>query len=45
MKYGRPGERPQVDEEIKQVDKPQSDPVHGPDGPLMELWVNNVTQE
>ena len=39
MRYGRPEERPQVDEEIKQVVMPQSDPVHGPDGPLMKIWV------
>ena len=38
MKYGRLGERPQVDEEIRQVALPQTDPVHGTDGPLMELW-------
>jgi uncharacterized protein YjlB len=39
MRYGRPEERPQVDEEIKQVAMPQSDPVHGPDGPLMKIWI------
>ncbi len=38
MRYGRPGERPQVDEEINQVALPQSDPVHGTDGPLMKIW-------
>jgi uncharacterized protein YjlB len=39
MKYGRPGERPLVDKEIQQVPLPQADPVHGPDGTLMKIWV------
>jgi uncharacterized protein YjlB len=38
MKYGRKGERPEVDEEIQQVALPQGDPVYGTDGPLMKLW-------
>ena len=39
MKFGRQGERPQVDEEIQQVALPQGDPVYGPDGPLMKIWI------
>lgn len=39
MKYGRPGERPQVDEEIKQVALPRADPVGGTDGFLMKIWI------
>jgi uncharacterized protein YjlB len=39
MKYGRQGERPQVDVEIQQVALPQRDPVYGIDGPLMKIWV------
>lgn len=39
MKYGRKGERPQVDKEIQQVALPQGDPVYGNDGPLMKIWI------
>ena len=38
MKYGAPGERPQVDEEIRRVPLPLKDPVHGSDGPLIKIW-------
>ena len=38
MKYGRPDERPQADRDILQVVLPAADPVHGPGGPLMQLW-------
>ena len=41
MKYGKKGERPQVDTEISQVPLPASDPVYGIDGPLMELWIQS----
>ncbi len=37
MKYGQPGEGPQVDEEIQQTALPQDDPVHGTDSPLVEI--------
>ena len=39
MKYGRLGERPQVDEEIEQVPLPPTDPLCGTDKPLMKIWV------
>lgn len=39
MKYGKKRERMQVDKEISFVQLPPSDPVFGPDGPLMELWL------
>jgi uncharacterized protein YjlB len=38
MNYGRPGERPQADHNIRRVDLPASDPVYGNAGPLLEYW-------
>ena len=38
MQYGKPGERPGADQNIRRVPLPTSDPVYGPDGPLMQLW-------
>lgn len=38
MCYGEPGERPTADTAIAAVARPPSDPVHGEDGPLKELW-------
>ena len=38
MMYGREGERPGADENIKNVPKPLADPVFGPTGPLMKFW-------
>jgi uncharacterized protein YjlB len=38
MCCGKPGERPQADENIRRVPKPKSDPVFGPSGPLIERW-------
>ena len=38
MCYGKPGERPKVDENIKRVPLPIADPIYGPDGPLLRLW-------
>lgn len=35
---GVPGERPQADRNIAAVPLPQTDPVHGPAGPLPRLW-------
>ena len=39
MKYGQPGERPQVDKEIHQVTLPRTDPVYGAGGPLLNIWM------
>ena len=38
MNYGKIGERPKADENIKKVPLPATDPVYGKPGPLMELW-------
>ena len=38
MNYGREGERPSVDENIKSVEFPKMDPVLGTEGPLLENW-------
>ena len=38
MQYGKPGERPQADQNISSVALPKFDPVYGKNGPLLELW-------
>ncbi len=38
MNYGREGERPRTDHNIRAVPLPALDPVAGNEGPLMELW-------
>ncbi|RYD72699.1 MAG: hypothetical protein EOP53_21455 [Sphingobacteriales bacterium] len=40
MKYGKPEERPEADEDIEKVDKPDNDPVYGNSGHLFECWYN-----
>jgi len=40
MKYGKPGERPEVLEDIKHVPLPNEDPIFGDDGPLFKKWNN-----
>ena len=40
MCYGKPGERPAVDERIAQVPMPKSDPVLGADGGVVVAWRN-----
>lgn len=42
MNYGKTGERPQVDDNIRNVPLPQCDPVFGSSGPLTELWFNKI---
>lgn len=39
MQYGKPGERPGTDQNIARVAKPSGDPVTGPSGSLLQLWV------
>ena len=38
LRTGEEGERPEVLENIRNVPLPGSDPLHGPQGPLVELW-------
>ena len=38
MNYGKPGERPAADKNIARIPDPETDPVYGGDGPLMDLW-------
>lgn len=38
MMYGKEGERPAADENIKAVARIIADPAFGPTGPLMKLW-------
>jgi uncharacterized protein YjlB len=38
LRRGDPAEHDEVLENIKRVPLPEADPVHGADGPLLELW-------
>ncbi len=38
MNYGKPGERPRVDENIARLALPLTDPLFGKQGPLLEHW-------
>jgi uncharacterized protein YjlB len=38
MNYGRPGERPGTDRNIRAVPRPSAAPVYGPNAPLRDLW-------
>ncbi len=38
MCYGEEGERPRADDNIARVPLPRSDPIYGPDGPLLQYW-------
>lgn len=40
---GKPNERPDVLEEVQKVPFPETDPIFGGDGPLVEIW-SNVNQ-
>lgn len=42
MQYGRPGDRPQTDENIKRVPLPENDPLYGCDGPLIKNWLPEI---
>jgi len=38
MCYGKPGERPQADENIARVPLPRTDPIYGIEGPVLDFW-------
>jgi uncharacterized protein YjlB len=38
--YGKENERPNADQHIKSLHKPQTDPVYGMDGPLFKNWAS-----
>jgi uncharacterized protein YjlB len=38
IKYGKPGERPLTDQNIRAVPKPSTDPIYGLEGPLLKNW-------
>lgn len=38
MCYGKPGERPEADENIARVPLPRLDPIYGADGPVLDYW-------
>jgi uncharacterized protein YjlB len=38
MQYGKSGERPQADQNIRSVSLPENDPVFGRGGPLLQIW-------
>jgi uncharacterized protein YjlB len=38
---GRPGERPQADQNIAAIPTPNEDPVYGPEGPIRRIWVGS----
>ena len=39
MRYGKPGDRPKTDENIRKVQIPETDPVYGYDGALLTVWM------
>lgn len=38
MNYGKEGERPQTDNNIKALPLPEADPIYGMNGPLIKNW-------
>jgi uncharacterized protein YjlB len=44
MNYGKAGERPQADENIRKVSLPENDPLYGNDGPLIKNWFGEADQ-
>jgi uncharacterized protein YjlB len=44
MNYGKGGERPVTDQNIKKVPLPENDPIYGSDGPLIKNWFSEKDQ-
>jgi uncharacterized protein YjlB len=38
LRTGKPGERPEVLNNIRAVPLPETDPIYGADGPLLAIW-------
>lgn len=45
LNYGKKEEHPEVDENIKKVPLPDTDPLYGNEGPLMEHWKKKAVKE
>jgi uncharacterized protein YjlB len=45
MNYGKKGERPKADENLKNLPLPESDPVYGKDGPVIKNWLSVPDQD
>jgi uncharacterized protein YjlB len=45
MHYGKPEERPDVDNNIRNVPLPENDPLYGSDGPLIKNWLSEREQK
>ena len=39
MRYGKPEDRPETDENIRKVQIPETDPLYGYDGSLLTFWM------
>lgn len=44
MNYGKEGEHPRADKNIRAVPLPESDPIYGNDGPLIKNWFSEKDQ-
>jgi len=44
MNYGKPGDRPAADDNIRRVPLPENDPLYGIDGPLLKNWASERDQ-
>ncbi len=42
MQYGKPKERPHVNQNIRSIPLPKRDPVFGETGPLLEIWGKDI---
>ena len=45
MNYGKPGERPRADDNIRSVPLPENDPLYGNNGPLIKNWFSEADQK
>lgn len=45
LNYGKKEEHPSVDENIKKVPLPETDPLYGKEGPLLDNWKKRTAKE